>query len=635
MFSRLKDTSHTIRIEKRFNIMTTKDQYAFIHGCYCPSRFNDTDDAVVVKRYKVLPDGTRIPEMKVHENVQRSYWLTKPAYRKHDDGKLEYEYLNRLDHHRSNQRQLVKNIQRKLGMMPNRQTQLRQLCNSPYIYGVDKDITCIVNDNYKKGFPDVEPFDAEVGCMDTETNVVDGSGDLIIMSFYHGNKAIVAIHESWVTDKRTGPKEYKEFIDANVPEVAELNIDVEVVFCETPAECIISVINRAHEWKPDIIGFWNINFDMPLVMSTLEKEGHDLADIFSDPSVPTQFRYFKYKEGQTSKLTDSGKYMPLAPSQQWHTVLTPASFYFIDPSSTYRCLRRQKSEPSYALDPITRKEVGSGKLKPKGLEHMENAPEGTLKWHYNMQKFHKMWYAAYALVDVIQPVRMDRKTNDLSKKLPTLSMGSHYKDFNSNPRRLCDQLHQFFLGKGAVVGTTGAEMESPLDKHIPASKDWIVTLEAPIIEDFGLRLLDADYKENPIRKGMRLSKMFIHNADLDIVSTYPILGMVFNIARETAMFETCKIEGLGYHPYREFGINLTAGKANSMVIGEEVFGLKGFADQLEDFEKAHGLASTRDAIQTECDAKAAERKQRIKERNQRSLELLEKMEEERNLEEAA
>ena len=607
--------------------MTTKDQYAFIHGCYCPSKDNDTDDAVVVKRYKVLPDGTRIPEMKVHENVQRKFWLTKPAYRKAPgkDGKLEYEYLNRLDEYKSNQRMLVRNIQRKLGQMPDKKTQLRQLCNSPYIYGVDKDITCIVNDNYKKAFPQVEPFDAEVGCMDTETNVVDGSNDLIIMSFYHGNNAVVAIHDSWVTDKRETPESYKKFIEEVVPEVRDLNINVEVVFKETPAECIIHVINRAHEWKPDIIGFWNINFDMPLLMDTLVKEGHDLADIFSDPSVPNKFKYFRYKEGQTTKLTDSGKYMPLAPSQQWHTVLTPASFYFIDPSSTYRCLRRQKSEPSYSLDFITTKEVGKGKLKPKGLEHLKNAPEGTLKWHYVMQKFYPKWYAAYALVDVMQPVIMDRKTNDLSKKLPTLSMGSHYKDFNSNPRRLCDQLHEFFLGKGAVVGSTGAEMESPLDKYIPASKDWIVTLEAPVIEDFGLRLLDKGFKENPLRKGMRLSKMFIHNADLDIVSTYPILGMVFNIARETALFETCRIEGLGYHEYREFGINLTAGKANSMVIGEEVFGLKGFDDLLEDFEKAHNLPSTREANIKAIDNARDERKKDIKERNKRSLELLDKI----------
>ena len=602
--------------------MEVKDKFAFIHACYTTSRNNDSDDAVVVKRYRIKEDGTRVPEMRIHRNVTRDFWITKPAYRKHE-GKLEYEYLNRVDKFTSTQRGMTREIQKKLGMMVNPKAQLRQLCNSPFVYGVDKDITCVVSDMYKKHYPNVDPFDLSVGCMDTETNVVDGSNDLIIMSFYHENRAVVAIHGDWVTDRRETPESYKAFIDEVVPEVKELNIDVEVVFKESPAECIIHVINRAHEWKPDIVGFWNINFDMPLIEKALRKEGHDPADIFSDPAVPKEFRYYYYKEGQTSKLTDSGKYMPLSPSQQWHSVLTPASFYFIDPSSTYRCLRRQKSEASYGLDYITTKVVGSGKLKPKGLELLKHAPEGTLKWHMVMQKHYPKWYAAYALVDVIQPVRMDRKTGDISKKLPTLSMGSHFKDFNSNPRRLCDQLHEFFLSKGAVVGSTGGEMESPLDKYIPASKDWIVTLEAPIIEDFGIRLLDPNGFHKAARdKGFRRSKIFYHNADLDIVSTYPVLGMVFNIARETALFETCKIEGLDYHGYREFGINLTAGEANSLVIAEEVFKLKTLEEQLEDFERAHGLESTSRRLEDEWKQERATKKALAREKAERSSQLL-------------
>lgn len=596
-------------------------QYAFVHGCYVESTENDVDDAVVVKRYAIKEDGTRVPEMHIHHNVHRDYWITKEAHRQHQEGKLEYEYLDRVKHHRSTQRMLTRNIQQKLGLMPSKRANLRQICNSPFVYGADKDIVCIVGDNYKKKFSEVQPFDLEVGCMDTETNVVNGTNDLIIMSFYHGNTGVIAVHGEWLHDSRHTEQVIRDFVMENVPEVKEHNINVEIAIKETAAECVIHVINRAHDLKPDIVGFWNINFDMPLLIKTLQKEGHDPADVFSDPAIPKHLRYYRYKEGQTSKLTDSGKYKPLAPSEQWHTVFTPASFYFIDPASTYRCLRRQKSEPSYGLEYITTKIVGAGKLKPPFEDLVQI--EGTLKWHYMMQKHYQLWYIAYALVDVIQPVLMDRKLGDISQKLPTLSMGSHFKDFNSNPRRLCDQLHEFFLSKGAVVGTTGAEMESPLDKHIPVSKDWIVTLEAPIIEDFGLRLLDkAGFKRNKISDGYRRSKVFIHNADLDIVSTYPILGMVFNIARETALFETCKIEGLDYHSYREFGVNLTAGKANSVLIAEEVFGLKGFEAQLEDFERAHGLASSRDKLKQDWEDERERKRKRAQESAIRAERLL-------------
>ena len=68
-----------------------------------------------------------------------------------------------------------------------------------YIYrpGI-KRTSCVVGDNYKETTRNY-PFDLTVGCMDTETNVVDNSGNLIIMSFFHGNKAVVAVDRTWIT----------------------------------------------------------------------------------------------------------------------------------------------------------------------------------------------------------------------------------------------------------------------------------------------------------------------------------------------------------------------------------------------------------------------------------------------------
>ena len=101
--------------------------------------------------------------------------------------------------------------------------------------------------------------------------------------------------------------------------------------------------------------------------------------------------------------------------------------------------------------------------------------------------------------------------------------------------------------------------------------------------------------------------------------------MVFNIARETALFETCKIEGLGYHEYREFGVNLTAGEANSLVIGEEVFGLKSLEEQLEDFERCHGLESTARRLEDEWKQERAEKKELAREKAERSSRLLQEI----------
>lgn len=573
----------------------TKDKFAFIHGCYTLNKSNETGDAVVVKRYRIKEDGTRIPEVRIHENPTRPVWITKPAYRKHV-GKLEYEHLSRLDRYETTQRSLVSTIQKKLKIRPStigKFNTLSHLCNSPYVYGVDLDMTQVIGNKYRQMF-EVDAFDLAVGCMDTETNVVDGSDNIIIMTYYFNKTAYLGVDQNWLTDKRLTADDIRDFIIGELDEVKELGIDVKVIMRPTPAEVVIAIMNEAHRDKPDIIGFWNISFDIPKIIQCLENEGHDPADIFSDPSVPRHLRHFQWKEGSKVKVTDSGKFKPLAPSEQWHTVHAPASFYFIDPSSVYRIFRRQKSEPSYSLDYITGKVVGKGKYKPD-LPDVKGIPAGGLRWHRIMQSKYQLHYCAYAIIDVIQPVRMDEKIGDLSKKLPQLSIGSHWQSFNSNPRTLADQLHTYFLKKGYVIGTTGSEMENPIDKEIPESKDWIVTLEAALMEDTGLWVINVD-NHTDVRmrgktKGFRRSKLFIHNADLDIVSTYPTLGIVFNIARETTKFETCRIEGVGYYKYREIGINLTGGKANGYILGKELFGLKEYEDVLTQFELDHGLTA--------------------------------------------
>lgn len=572
-----------------------KDKFVFIHGCYTINKLDDEGDAVIVKRYRVKPDGSRIPEVRIHENPTRPVWITKPAYRKHE-GKLEYEYLSRLDKFETTQRNIVKTIQKKLKIRPannGRFNTLSHLSNSPYVYGTDLDITQVVGNKYRQMF-EVDVFDLAIGCMDTETNVVDGSDNIIIMTYYFNKVAYLGVDRNWLTDKRHTEDSIRDFILNELSYLREEGIDVKVIMKNSPAEVVIAIMNEAHRDKPDIIGFWNISFDIPKIIKALENEGHDPADIFSDPTVPRHLRGFNWKEGSKTKLTDSGKFKPLAPSEQWHTVHAPASFYFIDPSSVYRIFRRQKSEPSYSLDYITSKVVGVGKYKPD-LPLLRGIPSGNLTWHRVMQKDYQLHYCAYAIVDVIQPVKMDEKIGDLSKKLPQLSIGSHWQSFNSNPRTLADQLHTYFLKKGAVVGSTGSEMEHEVDKHIPESKDWIVTLEASLMEDTGLWLIDHSNHQSEKAKGkttgFRRSKVYIHNADLDIVSTYPTLGIVFNIARETTKFETCRIEGIGYYKHREIGVNLTAGKANGYLLGMDLFGLKNADDLLQQFELDHGLAT--------------------------------------------
>lgn len=57
---------------------------------------------------------------------------------------------------------------------------------------------------------------------------------------------------------------------------------------------------------------------------------------------------------------------------------------------------------------------------------------------------------------------------------------------------------------------------------------------------------------------------------LDIVSTYPNVSQILNIARETTVMEFCQIAGIPAGIRREFGVNLTGGRVNAVEMSQKV-----------------------------------------------------------------
>lgn len=560
--------------------MTTKPAYEYIHGCYVESsQEGSTDDAVFVKRYRVDPDGTRTPEMKMHTNVPRKFWTTKKRYRTHTS-KLECEDIAKLDEHTTTERFLKREICRKIGKPFNPKDGIRSVCRSPFVYGCDLDITSVLKLEYKKRWDVVNPG-LRLAVQDIETDV-NGDMGLIIFSMSFKDKAYQTIVRKWVGDINETPQNYVAHIEKVLPEIKARNIKLEVDFCEDSTEAIIKMYRKANEWMPDIISFWNINYDIPYILEELKKTNTDPAYVFSHPSVPPEYKYFEYAKGPVVKKKDDGSSRPLHFSEQWHTVFTPAPFYFIDSGSLFRTLRRGKSESSYALDYITTKYVGAGKFK---FDHplLKGVKAGTLQWHQIMQRSFKKDYAAYGLVDCIRVEQLDEEEKDIESKLGVLAKDSHFKDFNSNPRRLCNQLHSFFLERNKVAATTSDRMEEEIDKLLPEKGGWISILEAAQIEDIGLQIVKS--------AGWRRSKVTIHNADLDIISTYPMVGLLLGIWREGTMMEVCKIQGMDAMDHRYLCINFTGGRANAVLICQKAYGLDGLSELHHKFAKEHGLTA--------------------------------------------
>lgn len=110
------------------------------------------------------------------------------------------------------------------------------------------------------------------------------------------------------------------------------------------------------------------------------------------------------------------------------------------------------------------------KLKLKETDHLTG-----LRWHEVMQKDYRLEYAVYNIVDSVRLEQLDEKTKDLASSISMYSKNSDYKNFNSNPKRLTDDMHFWYLNRPepAVIGTGSDQMAHELDVHVIGHDDWI------------------------------------------------------------------------------------------------------------------------------------------------------------------
>lgn len=531
------------------------------HVTYCLSE-DGKSDLHVAKEYIHLKDGTRIPNIRLFRNRPREFWVTKEGFRNHQD-KKEYEEVSRLQRYTTTQCNMFDSISRALYGRPTHNPRYKQLANSPYLYGSDIASTALLKNEYQTKYKDIIEQPAAVAVLDIETDVIRGTSEIILITLSFKDKIITVINSSFIPECKDPINNSKLIIDNYLGDLLKKRgATVQLLLCDNAADCCAEIFKAAHEWKPDFITLWNINFDLPIIISTLKKGGYDLANVFSDPTVPREYRFFKYTEGPRQKVTQSGKIMPLHWADRWHTVECPASFYFIDEACLYKRVRLAKGmEPSYSLDAILNKEIGIGKLSIPEVDHLDG-----LAWHIAMQKQYPFHYVAYNIFDCVGVELLDEKTNDLARTFPILCGISDYKDFNKNPRRIVDDMHFYYRGIDCVIATTGNEIGTDdNDELVVGMKGWIVTLPAHLMAKNGLKVI----KELPEVRSM----VYIHEADIDIEGTYPKNEEVANTAKETTYRELAKIEGMSEDARRKLGINLSGGIVNAIQIGVTAYKL--------------------------------------------------------------
>ena len=538
-----------------------------------PDKGHTPDDMIFIKERIHYADGTTEPNVRLIKNFKRPFWVTKPGFRNHEE-KKEWEDIEKLDRYECTQAELEKRIKKALNMFTP-MGGLRKLARSPYLYGADITPTALIKRKYMDRYPEAVSNNT-VAVLDIETDVVHGTDDPILISVTFKDKAIIAGVDWFFKGIDDPQKRLKEHFYTRLKETAqERNISLEVEIKDNIVDAIKAVIDKCHQWKPDFLSVWNINFDVPYIIRTLEKYGADPGDIFSDPKVPKEFRKLWYKEGPSKKVTANGREEPLHWIDRWHTCFVPASFYLIDQAAVFRRLRIAKGkEPSYALDAILTKYAGIKKLKNEKADQMSD-----FEWHIYMQQNEPLEYAIYNLYDCISCEILDEqpKVGDLRQTISTQCGHSDYDKFSSQPRRTVDDLHFLCLEHGKVIATTSDQLKTEWDDLVVSTSNWIVTLPAHLVADNGIKVIEeAEDLRTMIRTGVY---------DLDVTSAYPSGEDILNCSKETTVAEIVKIEGVPHELQRAEGINLTAGTTNATEICSTIMGAPTFEQLLDDLEK--------------------------------------------------
>ena len=475
---------------------------------HLPKIENVRPDVHIIKETLHYSDGTLKDNLKIVKNFKRPFYIVKEHYQKYND-KKESEELDRLNKYTSTESDLGKNIAMRLGRRYVGKTSLRDVRDSPYVYGIDTSSSTIIKKMYMDKYPEATSK-YKLATLDIENDIV--KEEITICTLAMEDKIYTVFTEEYLKDSGVANNRIIERLETlykdHIPDGAiKQQAKIEFKIVPNEYDLIKEIFKKAHEWHPDFLAVWNIDYDIPFMVRTIKKYGGDPADIFSDPSLPKELRYFEYKQGMKQKVTESGVYKPINPEEQWHTVITPSMFYLIDAMSAHRYVRvGGKTTPGgYSLNNILIQELGT---KFKKLKFGEEDKYQGVEWHLYMVEKMPLEYIVYNMWDCMSMLELDRKTKDLEVVLPMLSGPSSFAIFNSGPKKIIDGMYFFYLEHNKVLGVKPNKVEN---NSILGLGDWIVLLPSHRIKNNGLQAV----QECPMSRIN--TRAFSFDADIKVI----------------------------------------------------------------------------------------------------------------------
>ena len=413
------------------------------------------DDYRYVKELVTYTDGSTEPRTYFLKDYERNVYVTASAYRNHKD-KKEYEDKDKLISRKTTESDLARTTAGLLGKI-HLANNVNAIKEEPYVYGYDIPSTSFIKYTSLKSNEFVQSA-YSVAVLDIETD--PKTNIPIMITITYKGKAHCSVIKSFLNRVNDPYRKVKEAIGIYLPKYKDIDYTLDI--CDDIVEGLKTTFKVANKWAPDFLAVWNVDFDMTRILETLKARNINPVDVICDQSVPRNLRVCRYKRGMTKKVTASGVVKPVNPSLQWHTLICTSTFYVIDAMCVYRQLRMAKAEePSYSLDAILNKELGSRKLKFEQADKYQG-----LDWHLFMQANYPVEYIVYNLYDCLGVEELDLKTKDLSNSMPSFAGITDFMKFNSQARKLTDALFLFGIEKGRVIGTAAPPVSEDINEEL-------------------------------------------------------------------------------------------------------------------------------------------------------------------------
>lgn len=532
---------------------------------HIPERYNVRPDLHLIKEQQHWSDGSITPNVRLVKDFRRKFWVTNKSKRSHTQ-KKEWEHLDNLVEYECTESQLRDHVAKALELTYTND-HLKKLAASPYVYGIDISSASLIRHNYMQKYPDhISPYN--IASFDIETKLVNGVTIVKMATIAFRNRVYTGVLRDLVSGIGDLKMSLRAAMHRYLPQYRD-RLEDEVEVFDSEVELIRHVFAKAHQWSPDILAIWNMDYDIPKVLEMLERHRVKATDVLCDPNVPEVARICKYKEGRKKKVTASGKVTPISPAARWHTFILTAGFYVLDAMCVYKQLRLSKAEePSYALDAILNKELSSRKLT------FEQADEYSgLRWHDFMQENYPVEYIVYNRYDCLSMLELDDKTKDLSFTVPEFAGVTEFQKFNSQPKRIADALHFYCMDRSFVLGSVGySDDEDEEEDEGLGLKGWIVTLPAEL-QVHGLPVIAGNQN---ISTNIRCMVY-----DSDAVAAYPTAITSLSVSKETTRRELINVKGVSEDVFRMQNINLMSGPVNALEYGITMFKLPKPQEALE------------------------------------------------------